>query len=330
MNRHEVLEPCGQFPLSDKQRDLVERTLGKITDVRPALGGLVHQVYKVRAENGQAVLKIRENHFSRLPSISIDPDVIKHEYNALLLLSSLEPDVFPQVLGYDSEAHAILMSDVIPNGKTLEEELNRGTVGYLDVRSLGQVVARVHKKLKSFEGDWREEGDVETYRSDIQYSLGYHEIKALDEVMWQLGDRPKQLILGDLSPKNIAKSNDGKIKICDLDSFYKGNLEYTLGFLIGHLIVHNLTDQSKAVELVTGLMEGYRKELPELNLEDTLLQKIALGIILYRLKNSVIPYAVFYNNETRAARIKTANALLSEGNLTWDYLIEKMTNSDEN
>ena len=195
---------------STKARALVESYLGTIIQTEVATGGLVSHVYKVTGEKQKGIVKLRGTHLAKLPQIPIDPKDVEYEWSALQFLSQIEPLTFPQPLAIDTEASLILMSNIIPDGKTLEERLETKEVTSAEIRDLGRTVARIHKKIAPFERSIRDCGDEDVYRADLQRRLGYQENPALNDVIDQLTTLPKQLILADLSPKNIGRGRTSR------------------------------------------------------------------------------------------------------------------------
>ncbi len=314
--------------LTDSQRrgrQIIESTLGVIKDIEIAKGSLVHHVYRVRGEKQSGIIKLRGTSFSALPEFPTDPNNIKYEYRALQFLAGIEPTVFPHVLGYSEEEHFILMTDVMPSRRTLETDLEEKVVDPAFVIDLSKTVARVHRKLKPFQKKWRDQDEDSTSKQEMYYRLGYHNNPILNATISQVVDLPHQLVLADLSPKNIGKNADGRVSICDLDSFCRGNVEYALSFLPGHLLIHNLTDFETARVLVTSAIEGFKSELPNIDYDSIFFKRLVLGAILYRIRNKVIPYNISYSDDIKATKSQRAFELLDEKVLSWTTLISGMT-----
>ena len=138
---------------------------------------------------------------------------------------------------------------------------------------------------------------------------------------------PRQFVLADLSPKNIGRDTDNNPTICDLDAFCKGNLEYALSFLPGHLLLHTMGDSNSAHQLIMGLLKGYAEVLPVVDFDSPLFKKLTLGAVLYRLRNDVIPYNLSLPEATKIEKTKIAFDLLSLENPSWELIIYTLTSA---
>jgi hypothetical protein len=315
-------------PCYQAGRQLIELHLGTILHTEPIAGGLVSHVYKVTGEKQRGIVKIRGTHLAKLPHIAIDPKDLDYEWTALQILSDIEPTTFPQPLAIDRETSMLLMTDIIPRGKTLAARLEAKAVMPEEIRDIGATVARVHRKLAPNERTIREGGDQTTYRSDLARRIGYQENTwnpALNAMLAELEALPKQLILGDLAPKNIGQGTDRQPTICDLESLYRGDLLFAYGYLTGHILIHTLDNQPRSKAFVINLLDGYSTEDKTTDFDSFLLKKIALGAALYRLNNPVVPYELSLSPEERSKKAATALSLLRKDNMSWDELVQNMT-----
>jgi len=287
--------------------------------------GLLHQVFKIRGSKRVGVLKVREAQLSGLPQYTHNPQDIIYEYRALQLLNTLCDTTFPQVLDFDLENALLMTSDVMPSGRTLEDELNDGRTTDEDMYRLGVTVSTVHNMLKPIPFSSREEGDDEVLQEDVHYRLGYHNNPILNQLINELNNLPKQLILADLSPKNIGKDAFGRPTICDLDDFYRGTTTFALGYLSGHVVVHNLHNSDRTTILLGGLHEGYKDEGANVDIEGLPFKRVALGTVLYRIYNPLIPYRRFTQGADIKDKANRAFSLLGDRSLTWDDITKNMT-----
>jgi hypothetical protein len=313
------------FSSKQRYRSVVESKLGRIINVEKVSGGLIHYVYRVSGEKQNAILKIRGNSYSTLPDIAMNPKDIQYEHRAIQLLSAVEPSTFPRILGFDEELSMIIETDVMPKKTTLENELNGKRVTRQDMKELGETVARVHRKLEPLKGSTRDGEDEDVYNMDLFYRLGFRDHPVLDETVEQLKHLPKQLILADLSPKNIGRGENEQITICDFDSFFRGNVLYALAFLAGHILLHNLDNFDNAMQLGSGLIDGYQLELPQIDVDSLLFKRVALGSLLYRLNNPVIPYTLPLSEDEKLQKTNISFGLLQQNNLGWIDIIYEMT-----
>jgi len=312
-------------PLYQNARRLIEQHLGTIRATEVVAGGLASHVYRVRGEKQKGIAKIMGGHFARLPHILIDPKAAEYEWEALQAMFELEKDTFPQPLAFDKAISMILMTDIIPNGKTLEQRLENRVVTSEEMVDVGRTVARIHNKLADFDGSFRDGHDEEDYKKGLQYRFGYQGNIVLDDVVRQLDHEPTQLILGDLSPKNIGQGQEGQVTMRDLKYFYRGNLMYVYGYLAGHILVHTLDDPTRSEAFVSSLLQGYRSEDVNLDTESMLLKRLTLGTVLYRLHNDIIPYNVDLSPEAKLQKSVVVFNLLEKEALSWADITQALS-----
>lgn len=129
-------------------RDIVrflEENLGQVRRILPVRDGLVHHVFRVEAVGRTAYVKVRANRFAALPDLFCDPGDICYEKDAIVLLSGLEPDVFPQLIAFDEKRSMILMTDVRTEHRSLRALLDYGLATPEIAQLIGETVGRVHQ-----------------------------------------------------------------------------------------------------------------------------------------------------------------------------------------
>lgn len=274
-------------PVNKKLCNFIGETIGPIYDIKKTQDGMVHDVYKIFSDKTY-YLKIRGNCFSLIPSLVIDPKDIKYEKKALEIFSKLLPDIFPLVIGFNEKVFAIIMTDINPEGFNLKEIFERGMADTSIMRNIGETLGRTHFALKNISESIRSDGDEQQYKINFDYRLLRFEYPVLDRLVEELKKMPRQLILSDLSPKNIGVSKDKKISFFDLDYAHRGNTIFDLGFLLGHIILHS---KNNGDILAKSVLLGYKKFMKE-PINHKMLKKIIGATMLYRLKNEVIPYSL--------------------------------------
>lgn len=325
LNFGHITEP-GQFQnMNSFVRAIFERN-GFIFDNTTALesvsGGLVHYVYRLDSPEKIIYLKIRTSTFSRLPDINIDPDDIQNEKIAMDLLSSKLPEMFPRVLAYDEKNHALFMTDVMPSELTLERLFNAGTVSEEIMLACGKTIARFHKTVETLPSV-RTDNDSLVYSNNLLYRLGYLRIPEINKAIEQLEQLPRQLIFGDLSPKNIGINSNNEVTFCDLELVHSGNTVFDIGFLASHILLHS-KDKEEGKYRLESFLKGYLNE-PNDHLDEELLKVLILGIGLFRLDNPVIPYSLPINEKETKERIHKIREILSSDIKPWSEIIERMT-----
>lgn len=290
--------------------------------LEPISGGLVHHVYRLVSSDKPMYLKIRGSAFSTLPDIQVNPTDIQYEKKAMDLLDQKLPGMFPHVLAYYEYDHALLMTDVIPSGFTLERSFNSGTVSEEIMHACGKAVAKFHKVVE-YSPPVRPDKDHISYSNNILYRLGYLGIPELDRAIERLEQMPRQLIFGDFSPKNIGINANNEVTFCDLELVHSGNTIFDVSFLASHILLH-----SKSVEEGTCKLESFLVSYlsdAHTDFDEELLKILILGIGLFRLDNPIIPYSLPMGETEKKNRALKIKEIISSDIKSWFQIIERMT-----
>ncbi|MGW0896226.1 phosphotransferase [Streptomyces goshikiensis] len=284
-------------------------------------GGNVAHVFSVRGPAGRVIIKIRREHFARIPSLRADPALIGDERRLLELYDAAAPGVFPRVLAFHDDTHAMVLSDVFPDGRTYHQHLTERSATAGEMARLGRTLRRIHQATRDAHAPQRQNLDPHfpDYQRDFALrSLGH---PALDAACAEMACRPeRQLILGDLAPKNISIT-DARIGLCDLDNAHHGWPLYDLGYFAGHLLIHHLTRPHELPALVTALLMGYQGKRTLTRQDAALTATVAAGVVLYRLSDSVVPYSLCQPPALADRYRGRARALLNHGTPTLQDLV---------
>lgn len=297
-----------------------EDIIGKILTISPVYGGLVNHIYRVDGEQGFLYAKIRKTEFSSLPHLKIDPEDIKYESKALSIFSAAFPDVFPTQFVFYPQDSMIIMDDAIRGGCRLDDAFRSGNFSERNATELGRLIGEIHRRFENEDTSIREDGDSEYYEKNLEYRLGYHNNSELDALVQRLRRGERQLILGDLSPKNIAIGNDGRFTMWDLEMAHRGNTVFDIGFLAAHVILH-CADEDASIRSIDALFNGYNSVIEEKAIVDTDLKQVVLGIILYRMCNEVIPYLAEIGSKERRQISESAFLLLGQEDPSWTDIV---------
>lgn len=265
---------------------------GRITRVQACTGGNVSHVFRVHGEAGRVIVKVRGRQFAQIPHIATDPALIAIEHRALLLHHALLPDLFPKVLAFLSEAHAMVMTDVFPDGRTWREHLDQRPATAEECTILGTVLARIHRATAGLSPLRDGDGD-DLFRAEHAYGYCLRACghPALEEACRRLDALPgRQLVLGDPCPKNLSLA-DGRAAFVDLDNVHHGAPLFDLGYLLAHLVLHHAARPEHLRPLAAEFLDAYT--LPGSHRPwrgDSLLAVVAAGVLLYRLESRIVPY----------------------------------------
>lgn len=295
---------------------------GRITRAQACTGGNVSHVFRVHGEAGRVIVKVRGRRFARIPHITTDPALIAIEHRALALHHSLLPDLFPRVLAFLPEAHAMVMTDVFPDGRTWREHLDQHPATPEECTRLGTALARIHRATAGLPPMRDGDGD-DCFRTEHAYgyclcACGH---PALDEACRHLDALPgRQLILGDSCPKNLSLAG-GRTAFVDLDNVHMGAPLFDLGYLLAHLVLHHLT-RPEHLDSLAGFLDAYALTRPGRPWRgDTLLATVAAGVLLYRLEARSVPYPATAPPAARERMRRSLRRLLDTGPFTVPNLL---------
>lgn len=266
---------------------------GPITRIKRATGGNVSHVFRVYGDTGRVILKIRGNCFANIPTISTDPTLIADEHYSLQVYGRALPGLFPTILEFLPNAHAMVMTDVFPDRRNWHEHLNQRPATTNETVRLGQALARVHNATAVLRTPIRCQGDDWFREHTFDFCLRPSQHPALLDACTELATLPdQQLVLGDVAPKNLSLAAD-RVAFVDLDNVHRNAPLYDVAYLLAHILLHHLRWPTKAPTLTTALLDAYAAATREHNrrwAHDTLMAAVAAGVILYRLDARITPY----------------------------------------
>ncbi|MFJ3673402.1 phosphotransferase [Streptomyces sp. NPDC090106] len=284
-------------------------------------GGNVAHVFAVRGPAGRVIIKIRRERYARIPSLRADPALIGDEYRLLELYHSAAPGVFPRVLAFHDATHTMVLSDVFPDGRTYHQHLRERSATTGEMTRLGRTLRHIHRATRDARPPERKKLDPRFPLYQRDFALRSPRHPALDAACTEMAGRPeRQLVLGDLAPKNISLT-DARIGLCDLDNAHHGWPLYDLGYFTGHLLIHHLARPHELPTLVPALLTGYLDGQALTQPDAALTATVAAGAALYRLGHSIVPYALGQPAALAHRFRKRTLTLLDHGPLTLQDLI---------
>ncbi|MBO4260246.1 phosphotransferase [Streptomyces griseorubiginosus] len=288
-----------------------ERHVGPITATERVHGGNISHVFRVRGTHTDVIVKIRGDRYARMPTLRTDPTVIDDERRALKVYGRIAPAVFPQVLGFHAEAHAMILSDVFPSGRNYHDHLTEHPATATEMTLLGRTLRRIHHATQDTDTTFRSRSNQWFQERSFLFCLRATGHDLLEQTCEELTALPRQqLVLGDLAPKNLHLTASS-VAICDLDNVHAGWPPYDTAYFLAHLLIHHLGRPAHLRTLVPALLTAYFAAPPPLHLtatEELLMAKVAAGVVLYRLDETVpyplpSPTAVADRYRTRVLRL---------------------------
>ena len=287
--------------------------VGDIDAITRLAGGNVSHVFRVAGVRGSVVLKVRSATFARIPSLRTDPALIGDERRALEVYGALVPSMFPRVLAFHPQAHAMIMTDVFPDGRSYEDHLHERAGTPEELARLGAAVRHVHEVTKAVRVPIRSQGDLWFRDYTFDYSLRASGHPALERACEELSAQvPQRLVLGDLAPKNLSLA-DGRVAFCDLDNVHRSRPLFDVGYLLAHILLHHIGRRPEHIwTLVSALLDAYFPDRSPSAPTRALVATVAAGVIFYRLDNSTVPYRLAAS-AGQGRRVRRRVALLLDG-----------------
>jgi Phosphotransferase enzyme family len=302
-------------------RNPLRYRLSEVTSCIPIGGGVVHHVWELQTPDGRFFLKVRGRRFARIPAIEGNPGDIAFEAKAVRLLGAEMPERFPRLIYSNSQEGVLITTDVVHEGASLETLLRQRAVRPALLEKFGNVVRAIHRRAARMENPVRGELEDEFYRAKLKHKLGSRNNPVLQELIREMSaDQPRQVILGDPSPKNIGVREAERFTFFDLEDVHRGNVVFELGFLAGHFLLHALPDAHQALAHVRAFFAGYGERA----LNARLVKAVALGTLQYRL-GSIVPYATSLSYEEETKLLGLVEECLNTANLaamSWEALVK--------
>lgn len=295
MSRKSLESVVGKESAS-KILDEINSSIGEVKQFDQIDGGLVHYVYRVITDSQATYLKIRANHYSGISNIATQPELIGNEKRAIELFSVNSAEYFPEVILYNSVLHYLLLTDVMPHGITLDKKYQQRSVGGEDLFQFGRAIGSIHLNSQTRE-PVRNPDDQQYQVNLMKYTLESYRHPVLMMAADEHKRRQTQLLVGDLSPKNIYIRRD-IVKLCDLENAHQGALPYDQAFVIAHILLHHEA-RDTAIAAMWAFLKGYAISGSSVDDKDRLVGDTLHGILLYRLDNPVIPYELPFRSQRR-------------------------------
>lgn len=199
-----------------------QRHVGQIAGIERAVGGNVSHVFRVRGAHGSVILKIRGDSFPRIPALRTDPALIADERQALAVYAGAEPSVFPRVLAFHAQYHAMILTDAFPDRRNYHQHLDERPATAEEMTRLGSTLRRVHRATQDVRTEIRSQGDLWFREHTFDFCLRTTGHDVLSRACDELAALPgQQLILGDLAPKNLSLAAGGSFSFISDDPSYQ-------------------------------------------------------------------------------------------------------------
>lgn len=283
--------------------------LGPILQLNEQTGGFANYVFKIGTENGKFFLKHRAPFIKAKPELLKPRERLLHEIDAIKLLYNILPFGTCPLLVYEDPDNFTFVTESLFRGKGryLEEYLKEGFYPVDIALEIGKLVGLLHTKTYNSELSIREpseelrfyEQQCDILLSSVSYPSAIARTVCIEELN-KVKSRGKSIVIGDLSPKNIAISG-GNVALFDFDAVHMGNPATDLAYFFGHIFLSGFINGrvTEAREFIHNFITGYEEKVYENNTELDAIDVINSGLVLsiatiaYRLYDAFVPEASF-------------------------------------
>lgn len=254
-----------------------------VLDIKKRTDGFVHSVYEIKSTQAILFAKIRRNSFASNASININPHDIINEKIALDHIRARLGDVVPEVLDFVPEYATLLLSDVQNGNPSLDTLIHERSWEFLPAAA--KTIGRFHRTYQGEVIPIRKTDEETFYHNNLYYRLGFLDLPEIDHLVQKLYNQPRQLIHGDLSPRNIIYAKDeDKIRIFDLETVHMGNALFDLAFFESHLVMEIFPEGLELLDKINIFRRNYEHE--GWTEDEDLEIRLVFALMLYRLKSS--------------------------------------------
>lgn len=305
----------------------LESVLGQIIGLDEQTGGFANFVFRIGTENGEFFLKHRAPYIKVRPNLLRPRERLLHEIEAVKVLSQILPiGTSPKLVYEDPDNFTFVIESLLKeNGRSFDEYIKEGVYPLDIALKLGKLLGQLHTETYNSELSIREPSEeIRFYEQQFDilfYSVSFPSTIArticLEEIN-KVKSTGKALVIGDLSPKNIAIS-DGTVALFDFDAVHKGNPATDLAYLFGHIFLSGFIKgrDTEAREFIHNFIAGYEEIVDEsisgLDAIGVINSGLVLSIatIAYRLFDAFVPEASFLPDEVIAEYRKFSSSICS-------------------
>ena len=212
----------------------------------------------------------------------------------------------------------MITKDVVRDGRVLEDLMLHNKDRSTTYELLGGALGAAHAALCGDAIAVRPDHDAEFYPLKLKHKIGFLNCKASDRTIECLLNEPRQLIVGDPSPKNIG-IQESVATFFDLEDAHFGNSVFDLGFVVAHIAVHNIFDTVSMEKKLCALLQAYGQ-----GYSLGLVQRISSAIVLYRTMSSIPYCAKFRLDDANQLTGNALRALNNEQGAEWRAYIANL------
>jgi 5-methylthioribose kinase len=255
----------------------------------------------------------------------IDVDRTINEGRCLRYLGSFLPEGSVPAVRFIDEQERVLAMDVIPEGgANWKQQLLEGRVDPVAARRVGTLLAAVHRHSAADSGvrdcfdnpHLLRQGRTDPYHRSAA-AANPELARVIEEEAERVEGTHLALVLGDVSPKNIAVFGD-HVVFFDVEIAHWGDPAFDVAFCLTHLLLKALVHERHRDELLVAadvLWHSYVGAVPQW---DALEQHVVaeLGCLLLARVDGKSPVEYIDSDLARSAVRALARSLLTSDRLT--------------
>jgi tRNA A-37 threonylcarbamoyl transferase component Bud32 len=265
----------------DKIREIIEQQgIGEIDNIHIAKNAKPDEIHCVQLTTGKRLFVKYANDTVKAAKLgqplSLKPRARLYvERRALKWLAShSDYDIkLPDVIYFENKSKTLVLSEVLPNGHFMEDDLKKGNFDSLVLRKISAFLANCHRTPIQVDPFWgNPEAELQHWKNLLSLrTVGLQHLNLSEQVKHDLAKlkcaSSKATQLGffhlDFCPKNI-RLFDNEIGIIDYElSSSIGDPAYDFGFLLGHVLFWGIItsahfDSQQALQSAVSI---YRKEI---------------------------------------------------------------------
>ena len=246
----------------DKVRGLIEQNgLGEIDDIGVAKGGKRDEVFRLRLTTGTYLFIKYANDTVKTAKVGNHEHPkprkrLKAERDAIKWLkanTSGQVEI-PEVVHFDRGSRALILTEVCPGGRALEDDLKEGIFDPEVAKEASRFLAECHRTVGTLEPLWDDKSaDLAHWKSmlalrtiDIKGCSISEKIHGKLQRLRNASDKAREnrFVNLDYSPKNI-RVGAGRIGVIDFElSSSIGDPALDFGFFLGNYLYWGLTTSS--------------------------------------------------------------------------------------
>lgn len=239
--------------------------------VEPLGGGVSNAVFAIDGGGRRLVLKQAMPRLRVADVWEADPSRAVREGVALRLLHALTPASVPDCVDVDEERFVIVLARAPEGWVDWKSRLLAGDADPAIAGRLGRLLATWHAgTVAGVPGLLHDRTAFEQLRVEPYYRTVMARrpdvADAVGRRLQELLERPRCIVHGDFSPKNVLAGGRGDVWVLDWEVAHVGDPGFDVAYLLTHLLlksIHREADRAAYARLATDFLAAYGRRAGE-------------------------------------------------------------------